>query len=214
MHSPAAIVDDLQDLPALNDPAVVRKPTAWEWAAHLLMLTATAVTGLVGCGLAGLVVWASGRVWQEIQRSVAWSPIDSWWMVPLALAVAAFSFAVPIVCAVGVYRRARRGPLRPPNGDEAGNLRGAVVRRGRGLMLGLLCLPLVGLCLWTGYLFATEWLRGRFDVAESAVDPVFWVLLGIYSFMIFTSALGLASAVRTVFAPAPSPPPGGSWESP
>ena len=197
--------------PPADDPSRPRASAA-AWAGHLLMLAAMTVVGLIGCGLAAMVVWVSGAVWREVRRAVAWSAIDAWWMVPLFLAVAAFSFAIPVACAVGVYRRARRGPAPPPPGDEAGNLKGAVVRRGRGLMLAGMCLPLVGFCLWIVYVLFGAWWRGAFVPAEAAAEPFAWALLGVYSLMVFASAAGLVSAARTVLRPGQGPPPGGTWD--
>ena len=197
--------------PPADDPSRPRASAA-AWAGHLLMLAGMTVTGLIGCGLAAMVVWVSEAVWREIRRATAWSAIDAWWMVPLFLAVAAFSFAVPVACAIGVYRRVRRGPAPPPPGDEAGDLRGAVVRRGRGLMLAGMCLPLVGFCLWIMYALFGDWSRRAFTLAEAAAEPSAWGLLGVYTLMIFASAAGLASAARTVLTPGRGPPPGGTWD--
>lgn len=192
-------------------PPPPRPATAWDWAGHLFMLAGTAVVGLFGCGLAGLVVWVGGLVWREIRRAVAWSAADAWWMLPLWLAVAAFSFAIPVVSVVGFVRRLRRGPVRPPVGDESGNVRGAVLRRGRGAALGLLCLPLTLSCLWIGFVVIQAFTRGPFEISEAVRSPYAWIGFGGYWLLIVTSSAGLVSAARTVFTPPAGPPPGGTW---
>ncbi|WP_171188783.1 hypothetical protein [Alienimonas chondri] len=194
----------------LIEPSVERRPTALDWLGHVAMLFGMTFVGALGCGLSALVVWCGALVWEQVRRAVAWSAADAWWMVPLWIAVAAFSFAVPVLSLIGIVKRLRRGPLRPAPTDACGDLRGSVLRRIRGLILGLMCLPLVGLCLWLGYTAAAAWSRGRFKLNEAAQEPWMWGLLAVLCLVILTSVVGLISAGRTVFQP--NPPIGGEEE--